>query len=81
MLEKTANEFRGIQGQGPQASAAGFFVGERDAVLLDFEDTVIGDGHLEDVGGKIVHRRFGIGYGLAVDIEVLFPDGGGDLIE
>jgi hypothetical protein len=80
-LQETADELQGIEREGPQTSAAGFFVGEGDRGLLDLEDAVIGDGHLEDVGGEILDRGLGIGDRLAVDVPVLLPGFGGDLIE
>jgi hypothetical protein len=81
MLEETADELQWIERDGPQTSAAGFFVGEGDRGLLDLEDAVIRDGHLEDVGCEVVDRGLGVGDRLAVDVPVLLPGFGADLIE
>ncbi len=61
VLEETADELQGVEGQGPPPSAAGFFVGEGDPSVLDLEDAVVGDGHLEDVGSEIRDRSLGTG--------------------
>ncbi len=81
VLEETADELQGVEDHGPQPSAAGFFVGEGDPSVLDLEDAVIRDSHLEDVGSEIGDRSLGTGYGLAVDVPVLLPGLRGDLIE
>ena len=69
VLEETADELQCVEGQGPQPSAAGFFVGEGDPSVLDLEDAVIRDSHLEDVGSEILDRSLGTEYSLAVDVQ------------
>ena len=49
--------------------------------MLDFDDAVIGDGDLEHIGCQVGDGGFGIGYRLAVDVPILIPDLGWDLVQ
>jgi hypothetical protein len=48
---------------------------------MDSEDTVIGDGDFEDVGGEVFEASLAGRDGLGVDVPVDMPEFGGDLIE
>jgi hypothetical protein len=58
-----------------------FSVANEDGTVLDFQDTRVGDGDSEDVGGKVLQACFAGAHGLGVDVPVDLPDFGGDLIK
>ena len=55
-------------------------VANEDRAVFDFQDTRIGDGHSEDVGGKVFEGCFAGADGLGVDVPVDLPDIGRDLM-
>ena len=61
--------------------AVRFAVANEDGAVLDFQDSRIGDGHSEDVGGKVFEACFAGTDGLGIDVPVDLPDFRGDLIE
>ena len=58
-----------------------FSVANEDRAVLDFQDSRVGDGHSEDVGGKVFEGCFAGTDGLGIDVPVDLPDLRGDLIE
>ncbi len=74
MLEESSDELEGIDG-GPARPVTLFFaVGEGDFVTRDVDDPGVGDGHPEDIGGKIFESRFAVTYGLGVDVPFDLPN-------
>jgi len=58
-----------------------FPVANEDSTVLDFQNSRIGDGDFEDVGGEVFEACFAGTHGLGVDVPVDLPDLGRDLIE
>ena len=58
-----------------------FAIENEDGAVLDFQDTRVGDGHFEDVGGEVFEAGFRTRYGLGVDVPVDVPNFRGDLIK
>lgn len=74
VLEEAPDKFEGIDG-GPARPVTLFFaVGEGDLSVLGIDDPGVGDGHPEDIGGKIFESRFAVTYGLGVDVPVDLPN-------
>jgi hypothetical protein len=61
--------------------AVRFAIANKDSAVLDFDDSRIGDGDPEDVGGKVFEACFAGADGLGVDIPIELPDLGEDFIE
>ncbi len=61
--------------------AVRFAVADEDRAVLDFQDARVGDGHFEDVGGKVFEGCFAGADGLGVDVPVDLPDVRGDFLE
>ena len=61
--------------------AVRFAIANEDGPVLDLDDTRIGDGDSEDVGGKVFEACFAGADGLGIDVPVDLPDLRGDLIE
>jgi hypothetical protein len=59
----------------------GLAIAKEDRAVLDFQDSRVGDGHSENVGGKVFEACFAGTDGLGVDVPVDLPDFRGDLIE
>jgi hypothetical protein len=58
-----------------------FSVANENRTVLDFDDSRIGDGNSEDVGGEVFEACFAGAHGLGVDVPVNLPDLRRDLIE
>ena len=58
-----------------------FPVANEDSTVLDFQNSRVGDGDFEDVGGEVFEACFAGTHGLGVDVPVELPDLGRDLIE
>ena len=58
-----------------------FPVANEDSTVLDFQNSRVGDGDFEDVGGKVFEACFAGTHGLGIDVPVDLPDFRGDLIE
>jgi len=56
-------------------------VANENRTALDFEDSRVGDGNSEDVGGEVFETCFAGANGLGVDVPVNLPDLRRDLIE
>ena len=76
VLEETAEELQCIEGHGFPAVILGIFVAEGDILLIDGDDSVIGDSDSVDVSGKVakdfvcaLRRRLTVNYPFS------FPDG------
>ena len=61
--------------------AVGFAVANQDDTVFDLQDSGIGEGYSEDVGGKVFEACFTGAYGLGIDVPLTLPDLRGDLIE
>jgi hypothetical protein len=61
--------------------AVRFAVANEDGAAFDFDDSRVGDGYPEDVGGEVFEACFAGTHGLGVDVPVELPDFRGDLIE
>jgi hypothetical protein len=81
VLEETAEELRGFQGQATPAAGAALSVREGDVSLLAGEDPVVADGDTEDVGSEVLERCPSITDACGVHDPVLAPHGGNDLLE
>jgi hypothetical protein len=58
-----------------------FPVANEDSTVLDFQNSRVGDGDFEDVGGEVFEACFAGTHGLGVDVPVELPELGRDLIE
>ena len=58
-----------------------FSVANEDSTVFDSQDTRIGDGDFEDVGGKVFEACFTGTDGLGIDVPVDLPGFRGDLVE
>ena len=58
-----------------------FSVANEDRTVLDLQDSRIGDGNSEDVGGKVFEACFTGTDGLGIDVPVDLPDFRGDWVE
>ena len=58
-----------------------FAVANEDGAVLDFQNSRVGDGDFEDVGGEVFEACFAGTHGLGVDVPVELPELGRDLIE
>jgi len=74
MLEESSDEFHDVEGHGSPAGASGFFVAEEDGVIFDLDDAPVGDGDLEDIGGKVFDAGCARSHCLAVDVPLGGPD-------
>lgn len=76
VLEEAPDKLESIDG-GPARSVTLFFaVGEGDLPVLGIDDPGVGDGHPEDIGGKIFEGRFAVAHGLRVNVPVDLPNSG-----
>jgi len=73
MLQETANELVGGKGANPGLPCAGFSVAEGDLAMGQLEDTLIADGHPEDVRGQILQGSHTIADRLTMNDPVLLP--------
>jgi hypothetical protein len=81
MWEEPADKFENVKVGGAEAGTAHFPIGERDRVVLETHDAVVGDGALEDVGGEGGEGGVAVVVGLTVDIPGESPDLGGDVLQ
>jgi len=58
-----------------------FAVANGDGAAFHLDDSRIGDGYSEDIGGKVFEGCFAGTYGLGIDIPIGLPEFRGDLIE
>ena len=76
MLQEPAHEFHRIQSHCAPSPAIGLFITENHIAVFEVNDTAIGDGHLEDIGGQVLDTVVTVGYGLAVDVKGFVPRAG-----
>lgn len=81
MLEESADKVDGIELGGTLPCTSGFTICESDGAVLEGDDTTIGDGDFEDIGGEVFERYGPIWIGLAVDIPGDFPALWVDVVE
>jgi hypothetical protein len=81
MLQEPAEKLHDSKVGGAEACAAHFPVGERDRTVREANETVVGDGDLEDVGGEVGKGGVAVGLRLTVDIPGDGPDLGGDALQ
>jgi hypothetical protein len=75
VLEEPADKFHDLQGRGAEADTAHFPGGEGARAVLQADQTMVGDGDLEDLGGQGGAGGMAVVVGLTVDV----PRGGPDL--
>ena len=73
MLQETTNELLSGEGAEPGLICAGFGVAEGDLPISQLEDTLVTDGHSEDVGSQILQGGRAIADRLAVNDPLLLP--------
>ena len=81
MLEKAPDELDDIECDFSISIAALLTIGEGNGSIFDSHDYGIGDGHPEDVGGKVFQGCLAASYGLTVDIPGDVPGFRGDFVE
>lgn len=81
VLEEAPDELHSVESHGSPAVAMRFTVPEGNAVILGFDDTVVGDCDFEDIGGEVFDGGEAVAYGLAVNVPLDIPDFGRDEIE
>ncbi len=81
MLEEPAEKFHDIEVGGAGACTAHFPVGEGDRAGREADETVVGDGDFEDIGGEVGESRVAVMVGLTVDVPGDGPDLGGDVLQ
>ena len=81
MLEEPAEKLDDVQVCGAEACTAHFPGGEGDRVVLEADDALVGDGDLEDLGGKGGEGGMAAVIGLRVDMPGDGPDLGIELLQ
>lgn len=81
MLQESPDELHGIQGHDAPAVAVGLSVFEGNAMVLHADDTAVGDGHFEDIGGQVLDAGVAMPHCLAIDVPLHAPNLGGDEIK
>ena len=81
MLEEPAEKLHAVEVGGAEAGTAHFPVGEGDRAVREADETVVGDGDLEDIRGKVGEGGVAVVIGLTVDIPGDGPDLRIDLLQ
>ena len=81
VLQEASDEFHDIESHGSPTRAPRLFVAKGDDSILHFHNAAVGDGHLEDIRGKILEAGRAFAHRLAVDVPLDFPDLGRDLVK
>ena len=81
MLEKAPDELEDIECDFSTTITALLTIGEGDGSIFDGHDSGIGDGHPEDVGGKVFQGCLAASYGLTVDVPGDLPGCRIDFVE
>jgi len=68
MLKKAPDELDDIENDFSNAIAAFLAIGEGNGSIFDNQDSGIGDGYPEDIGGEIFQSCLAASYGLTVDV-------------
>ncbi len=78
VLEEAAHELLAVDAAGPPAVGFAMFVADGDGLVIEADDTGIGDGDTEDVAGEVIeHRLLAFAPGRAMDDPGLGPGGVG----
>ena len=81
MLEEPAEKLHDVEVGGAETGAAHFPVGERDGMVREADETMVGDGNFEDIGGEVGEGRVAVVIGLTMDIPGDGPDLGINLLQ
>ena len=81
MLEEPAEKLHDVEVGGAEAGTAHFPVGEGDRAVREADETVVGDGDLEDIRGEVGEGGVAVVIGLTVDIPGDGPDLGVDVLQ
>jgi hypothetical protein len=76
MLKETVDEFIGREGAELDLAGVGRAIAEGDLVVLELDETAVGDGDAEDIGGQVFEGRASIANGFAMDNPLMFPGRG-----
>ena len=74
VLEEPAEKFHAVEVGSAEACTAHFPVGEGDCAVLEADETVVGDGDLEDRGGEVGEGGVAVVLGLTMDVPGDGPD-------
>src|SRR3989304_10168631 len=81
VLEKAPDELEDIESDFSTTIAALLTIGEGNVSIFDGHDSGIGNGHPEDVGGKVFQGCLAASYGLTVDVPGDLPGCRIDFVE
>jgi hypothetical protein len=81
MLEEPAEKLHTVEVGGAWAGTAHLSIGERDHAVLQADETVVGDGDLEDIRGEVGEGGVAVVVRLTVDIPGDGPDLRIDLLQ
>jgi hypothetical protein len=81
MLEEPAETLSGVTVRGAEACTAHVPGGERDRAVLEADETLVGEGDVEDRGGEGGQGGVAVVIGLTVDVPGDGPDLGGEVLQ
>jgi len=81
MLEEPADELEGTESHGSPSVAVGLLVAEEYGIVFHLQDSAVGDGDAEDIGGEVLDRVRAVSHGLGVDDPGHVPKLGADLAQ
>jgi len=81
VLEEPAEKRHDVEVGGAETGAAHFPGGERDGMVREADETMVGDGNFEDSGGEGGEGRVAVVIGLTLDIPGDGPDLGSNLLQ
>jgi hypothetical protein len=81
VLEEPAEKLHAVELGGTEAGTADFPVGKGDRAVREADETVVGDGDLEDLGGQVGEGGVTVGLRLTVDVPGDGPDLGSDVLQ
>jgi len=79
--QESPDELHHPQAHGSPSAALWLLIAERHPAVLHFDDTAVGDGHAEDIRGEVFNTRLRIPDRLTVDVPVLLPCFGRDMLQ
>jgi hypothetical protein len=80
VLQETADEFCGGQGQVTPLFGAAVLIPEGDFIMVHLDDAPVAECHPENVGDQIFQGRFATAHMLTMHHPVLVPDTVGHLL-